>query len=605
MQRFTLLIPSRNDVDQALELVADMYVLADEIVIVDASEKKQKKKLLAGAKKYGKKLRVIDAIALGYSEPLRAYAHKKCTYEWVLRLDTDERITEKFKKEIKHMISNAKCNAFAIKVYDMSNGKKVNSFFAWQIQIYKKSKGEFKGMIHEQPIVSGTIRKIEDDEVFIEHYVDLEHTGTKEYPEMEQFQRMSYRAYNATMLDHASKLMMPENRTIEGTPLGGLVKDFLLAYEKITFRKPDEEISDFDYFAYYLIRESAYSARSKDPKVILNTVPWSLHFYNLIQKSKKLPYSREMFEISKVINDTGVIKFLHLDDEKVVEALVKKYRNKKQGVGLLISLLLEQYRQQQKARKMHFNYENIIVSPHIDDAVFSLGGLLSRDKDKKQKVVDVFSKSKYTLGSKADGRDVTEIRKEEERNALRKVGADVEFLDIADTSMRPDLRKGDIYKLEKKLTKYLGEGRHVYFPLAIGGHGDHVALSLVGIGLLAKTGSDNIYFYEDLPYAFKTTATFSAAKRFLSGNIASDSLYPLVNTQSDADKLESEMIDADYDSKLEMCRAYKSQVDWRIIAAVMGYGRMLGAVGGFRERIWRIRDRSYLNSILEKGSSSR
>ena len=46
----------------------------------------------------------------------------------------------------------------------------------------------------------------------------------------------------------------------------------------------------------------------------------------------------------------GVTRYLGLDDPKVVERLNKKYRNKKQGVDLLISLLREKYMKSRRAK---------------------------------------------------------------------------------------------------------------------------------------------------------------------------------------------------------------------------------------------------------------
>ena len=65
MQKFSLLIFSKNDVDQALELVSEMFGLADDIVLMDASSDAEKRRLKAAARHYSRKLRVFDVVALG------------------------------------------------------------------------------------------------------------------------------------------------------------------------------------------------------------------------------------------------------------------------------------------------------------------------------------------------------------------------------------------------------------------------------------------------------------------------------------------------------------------------------------------------------------
>ena len=100
-EKLSVLIFSRNDVEKALDLIRDIYDIADEIVIVDSSTDIGHSRLLKARREFNfKKLRIFYIIALGYADPLRMYAIGKCNGKWVLMLDTDERISSEFKSTI-------------------------------------------------------------------------------------------------------------------------------------------------------------------------------------------------------------------------------------------------------------------------------------------------------------------------------------------------------------------------------------------------------------------------------------------------------------------------------------------------------------------------
>ena len=91
MQRLSVLIFSRNDVDKALDLIQDLYKIASEIILMDSSNKEGKERLLKRKEKLELgKVRIFNVVALGYPDPLRMYALAKCKNEWVLLIDTDE-----------------------------------------------------------------------------------------------------------------------------------------------------------------------------------------------------------------------------------------------------------------------------------------------------------------------------------------------------------------------------------------------------------------------------------------------------------------------------------------------------------------------------------
>ena len=162
--KLSVLIFSRNDIKEALELIEDVYGIADDIVLVDSSDNNLHKRLLSSRAKLGlRKLRIFYTIPIGYPDPLRMYALKKCRYEWVLLLDTDERLSGRGKEDVKELISNTDASAFAIKRYEEFSGKAPGAFFTWQQRLFRKTDVRFRGIVHERPEVNGIVEKAPDD----------------------------------------------------------------------------------------------------------------------------------------------------------------------------------------------------------------------------------------------------------------------------------------------------------------------------------------------------------------------------------------------------------------------------------------------------------
>ena len=118
MADFSLLIFSRNDIDEALGLIRDMYKVSQEIVILDGSDESEHARLVKEKKRQClDKLKIHKVVALGYPDPLRMYGLSKCSNEWVFLIDTDERISSEFKSNIREILGRG-ADAFAIKRYE-------------------------------------------------------------------------------------------------------------------------------------------------------------------------------------------------------------------------------------------------------------------------------------------------------------------------------------------------------------------------------------------------------------------------------------------------------------------------------------------------------
>ena len=191
-QRLSVLIFSRNDVGDALSLIRDVYSTADDIVLVDSSDEIRHKKLIAYKNSHRlDKLRIYYVIATGYPDPIRMYALKKCRYEWVLLIDTDERLSSYAKEHIKELIASTDASAFAMKRYENYTVKSRGSFFTWQLRLFRKSDVKFRGILHEQPSVNGLVEK-PAEEFYIGHIASMRGRSSGDYSRMAIFDRMSY-----------------------------------------------------------------------------------------------------------------------------------------------------------------------------------------------------------------------------------------------------------------------------------------------------------------------------------------------------------------------------------------------------------------------------
>ena len=351
MKKLSLIIFSRNDTDDALELIKDMHDTVDEIVIIDQSDK-EKHELLFKEKKRShlNKLKIFYCIALGDPAPLRHYGLSKCTGEWVLLLDTDERLSKPLKSDLKEIISNTNCDGFAIRRLEHIKNYKNGS--TWQIRLYKRAKVEYRGFTHEQALIHGSLCHMERTDYYIDHFVDY-NARPREYGAMEKFwNRMSYESYNNIMLDFFYKVSLPKGGSDNLSIMAKSIKYTMEAYERLTFKRLDQELSYFDYFIFFWINSVAFNLKFHNFMGVIKAPKHAMHMANKIQAWKNEPDSEEIFRIAQAINKVGIIKYLRLDREETIKKLISEYKDKKQGINLLIHLLKERYKRSAQRNKV-------------------------------------------------------------------------------------------------------------------------------------------------------------------------------------------------------------------------------------------------------------
>ncbi len=147
---------------------------------------------------------------------------------------------------------------------------------------------------------------------------------------------------------------------------------------------------------------------------------------------------------------------------------------------------------------------NIFFSPHLDDVIFSCGGLLL--KGGKNTVFTIFAGEyngltswDYLCGIR-DSNPVS-IRKKEDLKALKIVKAKAVHCSFLDNAFYTEIKKEkrkDKEDIRKKIFNTAQSYDKVFFPLGID-HPDHIIVAEIGKELSKKR--KGVFFYEDFPYS--------------------------------------------------------------------------------------------------------
>ncbi|HAM52019.1 MAG TPA: LPS biosynthesis protein [Nitrospiraceae bacterium] len=143
---------------------------ADDIVVVDSGSTDRTVELARG---FG--CRVFVEQWKGYG-PQKNTAIDKCSHDWVLVLDADERVAEETKEVIAKVLEKPEAVAYTLRRKNYLHGKWLKHSGYWpdrQIRLVSKDRGSFHGVIHERWEANGTIQ---DLDAHIEHYAFSDYT---------------------------------------------------------------------------------------------------------------------------------------------------------------------------------------------------------------------------------------------------------------------------------------------------------------------------------------------------------------------------------------------------------------------------------------------
>jgi LmbE family N-acetylglucosaminyl deacetylase len=223
-----------------------------------------------------------------------------------------------------------------------------------------------------------------------------------------------------------------------------------------------------------------------------------------------------------------------------------------------------------------------IISPHIDDACFSLGLTIEmyNSLGDQIRIVNCFTVSNFTINKNIfDVEQVTAIRKGEDQKLARQFkGLIFENLGLLDAPLRKELIRQKlplnvnnqllVLKIADFIISSIPTGSSLFCPLSIGNHIDHLICMEAAI-LVSRKNLYVVSFYEDLPYTSRCTAE----------EISKKILYIQDCTGM---QLISDLISVkNYSTKEKMLQCYSSQLDGRINDEIMGYTAIHGG-----ERIW-------------------
>jgi len=169
--KISALVFTRNEERRLKGLLNNIKDVVDEIVIIDGCSTDRTVDI---AQSYGAK--VYQVKPLGYVEPCRMYGLGRVSYDYVLYLDADERLNDNLKKDLRKIVKLMHDkDIVAIKVLRRNyitprNYSRYLFYPDFQVRIFNKNYIEYKGVVHEQPIVHGKTVKLNPEKYWIYHF---------------------------------------------------------------------------------------------------------------------------------------------------------------------------------------------------------------------------------------------------------------------------------------------------------------------------------------------------------------------------------------------------------------------------------------------------
>jgi len=143
-----------DDLPRCLESVS----FASEVVIVDCGSTDRTEDI---ARQFGARWFVETWKGFG---PQKNSALEKCSHDWVLVLDADERVPEETALKIAELVSGKnQADGYSFRMKNFFHGKWIRATDWWpdeQVRLSRKSKCKFEGLTHAKLIVDGVTVKL-------------------------------------------------------------------------------------------------------------------------------------------------------------------------------------------------------------------------------------------------------------------------------------------------------------------------------------------------------------------------------------------------------------------------------------------------------------
>ncbi len=237
---------------------------------------------------------------------------------------------------------------------------------------------------------------------------------------------------------------------------------------------------------------------------------------------------------------------------------------------------------------------SLIISPHCDDACFSLGGTLL--KSKEILIWNIFSYQKYSLEKKGLHSSDLQIL-QEEYAFLQRINAIGIFEGLKDAFDRGESKLSnvmctninDIFNNEQNKKCFINVYNRISMlcetlnpsivcvPIASGNHVDHLIVREAVIKLLKNDDtfkSKKVYLYEDLPY--------SSNKKWLD-----DSLEYIKSNGIRISPIEID-VTKEFKDKINLINIYKSQFSQRMQNQIIEHSIKKETLDRHIEILWKI-----------------
>jgi LmbE family N-acetylglucosaminyl deacetylase len=243
----------------------------------------------------------------------------------------------------------------------------------------------------------------------------------------------------------------------------------------------------------------------------------------------------------------------------------------------------------------------VVVSPHRDDAAFSLGLTVGSwlEQGHAVEVMNVFTRTEYAPYSDVDSLHANDrmsfasaVRKrEDEAWVKRYVGQlgrgrlTLEDLNLKDAPLRlhcspeavygrePELTEKVVSKLKRTLE--LSKAGALVLPLGVGNHVDHLTVRTAS--LPADRHATPLAFYEDQPYTAQLETTATLDEAVLAATLAAGVPLEAAFVSGPSTDVEASVV-----RKQRLAICYDSQIDDATTEQIAAFSRTYAG----RERLW-------------------
>ncbi len=167
MKKISVVISAFNEEKMIEDCLKSVKDLADEIIFIDNTSQD---KTVDIAKKYAARIfiRPNDPVMLNRN---KNFGFTKASGDWIISLDSDERITPELAREIKKAVNNPNVNGYEIPRKNIIFNKWIQNSIWWpdyNLRLFRKEKGKFREKhVHEKLTVQGRLTKLKNPMV---HY---------------------------------------------------------------------------------------------------------------------------------------------------------------------------------------------------------------------------------------------------------------------------------------------------------------------------------------------------------------------------------------------------------------------------------------------------